>query len=146
MLDSNFSPDAPLGLQLASASRRWRSNLDERMQPLGLTQSRWEVLMQIERLGEGVIQSLLASALCIEMPSLSRSLDRLEAQGLVVRQRSDSDKRARTVHFTPAGRALQREAEAVRQQVVKETLEGISEEELGHFTCILQKLSRNLVR
>ncbi|MGJ8523935.1 Transcriptional regulator SlyA [Carnimonas sp. R-84981] len=145
MLDSNFSPDAPLGLQLASASRRWRSNLDERMQPLGLTQSRWEVLMQIERLGEGVIQSVLASALGIEMPSLSRSLDQLEANGLVERRCSESDKRARTVHFTSAGRALQIKADAVRQQVVKETLEGITEAELAEFIRVLQKLSHNLM-
>lgn len=104
----------PLGLKIASLHRHWRAQLDTAMQPLGLTQSRWAVLVHLDRLGDGATQSAIAHDLGIELPSLMRTLENLETAGLIERQRCRSDRRARSVTFTEAGRTA---LEQVRERV-----------------------------
>jgi len=50
-------------------------------------------------------QHELARAMHIEGPTLTRHLDGLEEEGLVVRRRHPSDRRAVSVELTDAGRA-----------------------------------------
>ncbi|WP_084387961.1 hypothetical protein [Kushneria phosphatilytica] len=50
-----------LGMRLSLLQRRWRCCIDTSMAPLGLTQSRWAVLIHLDRLGEGARQSTLAT-------------------------------------------------------------------------------------
>lgn len=146
MLDPDRFTQIPLGMQMASVVRHWRSVVDAHMQPLNLTQSRWELMAQLERLGDGVIQSELAAALGIEMPSLTRSLEQLEQQGVIKRRRSHIDGRARTVHFTAKGRELQQRATSVRHAVKQEIQADIPEQELATFQHVLLILAGNLDR
>ena len=51
-------------------------------------------------------QKELATALSIEGPSLVRLLDNLERRGLIERREDETDRRARGIHLTRAGRDL----------------------------------------
>ncbi len=62
----------------------------------------WLILDSL-RHGRWTTQLDLARSLGIEGPTLTRHLDNLEAGGLVVRQRSDADRRAVSVELTTAG-------------------------------------------
>jgi MarR family transcriptional regulator for hemolysin len=67
--------------------------------------SAWPVLM-ISRLGDGVRPGQVADAVGIEPPSLVRIIDQLVAAGLVLRQDDPSDRRAKTLSLTAAGKNI----------------------------------------
>ena len=68
----------------------------------GLTPSQLLVLQEIGERGE-VIPTQLSSALQFGQATISNIVDRLEAAGLVSRQRSEQDKRRIHLALTPAG-------------------------------------------
>ena len=74
------------GLELGLLARWWRSKLDERLRPLGLSQARWTALWHLARGGDGLTQKQLARAVGVEGPSMVRVLDALERDGLVERR------------------------------------------------------------
>ncbi|RKQ97247.1 MarR family transcriptional regulator [Kushneria sinocarnis] len=130
-----------LGMRLALLQRRWRCCIDTGMAPLGLTQSRWAVLIHLDRLGEGVRQSALARALGIELPSLMRTLELLEQEGLVQRTRCSEDRRARSVTFTDAGREMLETVRARAAELERSLLAALSEEEQASFEDMLNRLA-----
>ncbi|TFW29952.1 MarR family winged helix-turn-helix transcriptional regulator [Duganella callida] len=67
--------------------------------------SAWPVLM-MSRLGDGVRPGQVADAVGIEPPSLVRIIDQLVAAGLVLRQDDPSDRRAKTLTLTAAGKRI----------------------------------------
>ena len=90
------------------------------LEPLGLTHPQYLVMLALwERaprtLGE------LADELAMEPATLSPLAKRLEAQGLVTRERSASDERVLELGLTAAGRALRERALDVPGRVMAAT-------------------------
>src|SRR5882724_12042463 len=94
------------GFNVARLARRLRQAVDAELQVFGLTEATWRPLAYVGRLGDGVRQKELAAALGIEGPSLVRLLDNLERRGLIERREHETDRRARGLHLTAAGREL----------------------------------------
>ena len=90
-----------VGITISRTARTWRTKLDERLSPLGLTQARWLVLMHLSRMGGESLQKELAFVVGVEGPTLVRVLDGLERIGLVQRLGVEGDKRARLIRLTP---------------------------------------------
>jgi DNA-binding MarR family transcriptional regulator len=77
--------------------------IDQTTQASELTLVQWRVLV-IASQAEGLRIGELASHLGISIPSASRLVRRIEAQGLVTARRADDDRRATNVAVTSAGR------------------------------------------
>src|SRR5881394_2492144 len=97
---------AEFGFLVARIARRMRQAVDAEMRLVGLTEATWRPLMYLRTLGDGVRQKELATTLSIEGPSLVRVLDNLERRGLIERRGDESDRRARGIYLTRAGRDL----------------------------------------
>lgn len=132
-----------IGMRLAFLHRRWRAVIDASMQPLGLTQSRWAVMVHLDRLGEGATQSALAQDLGIELPSLMRTLENLEESGMVVRQRCNHDRRARCIEFTPLGRETLDDIRTRVKQAQRQLLADIPADELAIFESVMRRIAYN---
>ena len=89
-----------VGTTISRTARTWRTKLDERLSPLGLTQARWLVLMHLSRVNGEAPQKELAFSVGVEGPTLVRVLDGLERMGLVQRLGVKGDRRARRVCLT----------------------------------------------
>jgi len=133
-----------LGRAIGQISRRWRARLDGRMAGYGLTEARWLPLLHLARWGAGPSQKELAASLGVEGPTLVRTLDWLEREGLVERRPVPHDRRAKTVHLTPRAVALHREIEREAQAVRAEILEGIGEAELATCIAVLDRIAARL--
>lgn len=120
-----------IGFRLARLPHLWRSIIDRRLAPLGLTQTRWVTLYHLWKLGEGNPQCDLARAIGVEAPSLVRTLGQLEEQGLVERRACDNDRRSKRIFLTPAAMPLLEQIDSVVLEARKEMLAGLSESELG---------------
>lgn len=111
-----------LGPLLGETARLWRARLDERLRPVGLSQARWLVLLQLSRRGDGVVQKGLAKWVGIEGPTLARLLDRMTRDGWIERRESPEDRRAKTVHLTAKAGAVVSQIDAVAAELRHELL------------------------
>jgi MarR family transcriptional regulator, organic hydroperoxide resistance regulator len=125
-----LSLDEALCFALYSASRAltgfYRPLLDE----LGITYPQYLVLLALwER--DGVAVGALADRLRLDYGTLSPLLKRLQAAGLIHRERRAEDERSVTVSLTDAGRSLRARADCIPDEVVAATgLDARSFEEL----------------
>jgi MarR family transcriptional regulator for hemolysin len=87
------------GLVLFGTARAWRTKLDQRLRPLGLSQGKWRTLMHLSRGGDKLTQKEVAEHMGIEEPTLAGLLNRLEADGWVTREESPNDRRCKIVHL-----------------------------------------------
>ena len=144
-------PLTPADLAHATADlilvgRAYRAVADRALADLGLSQAlAWPIVM-IGRLGEGVRQVALADALGIEGPTLVRALDNLAAGGLIVRKEDTSDRRAKTLHLTPAGRALREQVETLLLDVRARVFESVPAADVHAMLRVFEHLKVSLGR
>jgi MarR family transcriptional regulator for hemolysin len=132
------------GFRVARIARRLRQAVDAELRVLGLTEATWRPLVYVRRLGDGVRQKELATALSIEGPSLVRILDNLERRGLIERRADESDRRARGIHLTRAGRELAKRAAKAGGEVQARVLASVSGAELEACLRVLGNIERAL--
>jgi DNA-binding MarR family transcriptional regulator len=73
-------------------------------------------------------------------PDLTRLLDRLEAAGMIRKERDAHDRRVVNVHITKAGReTVERASVAVRARV-QEAMRGIGPTRLGQLADLLERI------
>lgn len=135
-----------LGMTIGEVSRCWRAKLDERLRPLGLSQSRWMVLLLLSKRGDGIVQKALAEWLGIEGPTLVRILDRMTEDGWIERRESLTDRRAKTVHLTGQSRAIIAQINKVAAKLRNELLANIPQADLDTCMRVLQQIKQTAVR
>ena len=87
----------------------------------------------------GVDQATLAGLVAYDRVTLGGVVDRLEAKGLVARDVSARDRRARELRLTAEGRDLLARAEPVVRALQDDILAGLSPAERSEFLRLLQK-------
>ncbi|MEQ5802798.1 transcriptional regulator SlyA [Halomonas sp. H10-9-1] len=132
-----------IGFQLSRLPRLWRAVIDERLAPLGLTQTRWVTLYHLWRLGDGQPQCDLARTIGVEAPSLVRTLDQLSEQGLVERRPCGQDRRTKRVYLTAAAAPLLERIDDVVRQARNEMLAGLEEAEVTTLIELLSRIEAN---
>jgi Transcriptional regulators len=125
-------------------ARRYRAMLDERLRPLGYGSARMEALSTIARSPEPSAQIAIAKRIGIEGPTLTRMLDTLEADGLVVRRQDPGDRRTKLIELTPDGKAALDEIMTVAHAFRASVLEGLSDKELNQVNEVTDKLMKLL--
>jgi len=110
------------GSAIGVFARSWRATLNQRLKPLGLSQSRWRALRFLSRAPEGMTQADLARMLGIEAPTVTRLVAQLEQGGLVRRRAVAGDARCKTVHLTPKAKKLIVRINAAVRQLRAETI------------------------
>jgi MarR family transcriptional regulator, transcriptional regulator for hemolysin len=116
--------------------------LERHLSQAGASFGTWTVLATLDG-GGPMIQRVLAAALGIEGPTLTRHLERLEELALIRRNRAGADRRYALVELTDAGRALCHELDAIARTANDELLRGFSEDETAQLKGMLQRLTRN---
>jgi len=107
------------------------------LEPLGLTYPQYLAMLVLWE-GDGLTVSELGQRLQLDSGTLTPLLKRLEASGLVQRQRDSADERRVLLHLTAAGRALKLRAAKVPPQVA--CAAGCSLDELAALTRRLKQL------
>jgi len=107
------------------------------LDPLGLTYPQYLVMLVLWE-GDHIAVSELGTRLSLDSGTLTPLLKRLEAAGLVQRQRDSADERRVLLNLTATGRALKQRAIQVPQQVV--CAANCSLDELATLTARLQQL------
>lgn len=128
-----------LGQTIGDVSRAWRYEMNLRLKPFGLNLSLRQVLVQLHRNPEGLLQKDLARKLGIEEPTLARLLDQLEKKQWVKRVVSTHDKRCKYAKLTRKATKQIQIIEMLSMQLRKEMMLGL---EPGQMEAGLELLSR----
>ena len=126
---------------LGEVARLWRGQIDRSLKPLGLSFMQWLTLSLLARLGDGMVQKDLASAVGIESPTMVGVLDRLVAAGLDERRVAPNDRRAKTVHLTRRGHALLAKSEVELRKLREALLHGLPGPDIEAGTRVLEHIA-----
>jgi DNA-binding MarR family transcriptional regulator len=118
------------------ASRRFA----EVVAPLGLEPAEAGLLRQLA-MREGDTQQALAAAMSTSPSRVVALLDQLAAKGLVERRPHPSDRRARSIHLTPVGKATIAAVAAAGHRHEEAMCEGLSEGDREELRELLVKLA-----
>lgn len=132
-----------LGFVIHDVARLMRWNFDRKSQELGLTRSQWSVLASLKRC-DGAQQKTLARLMDITPMTLARHIDRLAADGWVLRQDDPDDRRAKRVYLTAKANSILMQLQALGQQVRSEALAGIAPEQEEMLLKWLMQMRSNL--
>lgn len=93
---------------------------------------------------DGLSQSQLVGRLCVEPPTVTKMLQRIEAEGLVERRPDPEDARVSRVYLTAKGRALEGQVATVWQEVETRATAGMTEIERALLRRLLIQMRANL--
>ena len=134
------------GASLSVLARAYKAAADKAVGHIGLSQSMAWPLVMIGRLGNGIRPGVLADMLAIEGASLVRQLDQLEDGGLVERREDAIDRRAKTLHLTPAGSRARSKIEASLDAMRSEMFEGVADADVDACLRVFAALDARLGR
>jgi DNA-binding MarR family transcriptional regulator len=117
--------------------------LTRSLRRFGLSVPQWRVLAALLDLGTCAINRL-ADLTVVDRTTLSRTLDRMERQGLVAREQAEGDKRSYLMRLTEEGRAMFRRIWPVISYHNERAVRGISRAEMERLTATLSKMIANV--
>ena len=138
--DTYPDPEMRLTIRIVMAGRRWRSLIDEHLRDRGHSASRMEAMASIAYSAVGTTQIQVAKRIGIEGPTLTRTLDMLEADGLVERLADPKDRRNKHMRLTQAGYEALADMFQVTQRLRKHLLSGIPGSEIAANSAFLELL------
>lgn len=137
----SFEDDISYALiQLIKEHRR---QADEALKRLGLHAAQEFVLFLLWE-EDGLSQSQLAARLKLELPTITRSVQRMEQKGLVRRRDDEHDTRISRVYLTEEGRALYEPAMQIWKDLDARTRCHMTELEQALLRRLLQQALANL--
>jgi DNA-binding MarR family transcriptional regulator len=116
--------------------------MDQEMAPLGLTNTQWRPLATVA-LGRADTAAELARMNGVDTGAMTRTLDRLEAKGLLKRQRSDQDRRVVKIELTETGQVLARQIPANIARILNHYLRGFSVAEVDMLMHFMRRMLAN---
>ena len=130
---------------LAKAFKGVNAELGRRLEPHGVHPGQDYVLDELWR-EDGQPVGVLAGRVGIEVPTLVRTLTRMEAAGLLRREADPADGRRAIVRLTDRGRELERIVPAILADVTEQAASGMTDADREQLLRLLRELRENLVR
>ncbi len=124
--------------------RQYSMDLDRALKRIGMDVTRWRVLIILSEYNQASVTTLADHAV-IKLPTMTKTISRMESQGLVRTFPNPDDRRVTLVEVTELGRE---KTALVRQQasrIFQLAFQGIPAEETNELVTTLRKIFANLV-
>jgi len=131
--------DAFLGFHVRQAQGTLHRRIIAALSGMELTQKLAAVVWLVGA-NPGASQIAIGGALRMDRATTMNLVDKLEARGAVVRQRSIVDRRRHELYLTPAGQKLLVEVKATVKELERQFAERFSSEELETLVSLLKRL------
>ena len=93
---------------------------------------------------DGVPISELSRQTGLAMTTLTSMLDRMESTGLIYRDRGDKDRRKIRIYLTDQAKGLEKEYQAVTEEISNIYYKGLSQEEIEQLEGLLHRVLKNV--
>ncbi|MBN9115778.1 MAG: MarR family transcriptional regulator [Pandoraea sp.] len=134
--------DNSLGYLVSRVRQLILAELTNETSQYGLTSTQATMLYKVAT-GKSKTAADLARDYCIDASAVTRLLDRLEAQGLLVRERSKMDRRTVNLSATEAGYAMADRMPDIFVRAADHLMRGFSVEEVGFLKSLLRRVIAN---
>ncbi|MBS0365461.1 MAG: MarR family transcriptional regulator [Proteobacteria bacterium] len=131
-----------MGQLMGRARSSMIARLDAQLLPFGLSSMHFMALKNLQRGGARTAAELCRS-LGYDTGAMTRILDRLEARGLLRRERSRADRRRVLLHLAPAGRRLLPRLSAAGERIMDMHLGGFQPAEIATLKNYLSRMIAN---
>ncbi len=139
----DFHQAAVLNDAIRAVGIRYRALAGALLAPLGLHTGQEVLLLELGKQGPRT-QSQLATASGCEPPTITNSVRKLEAAGLVVRRPSPIDQLATIVELSDRGQELLPELKATWERLAEQTVAGLTTTSLEAVTDAVVDLAASL--
>lgn len=137
-----YTPDQSIGFLMRRVLSSVLQLADAQLAEQGLTYVQWLPLYKLLVCSDAN-SSTLAKDLGMDPASVTRALDRIEAKGLLQRERSTTDRRVVHLVLTDEGRRVARQVPQVLSGVLNGHLKGFKHEECKLMLSMLQRMLSN---
>lgn len=110
---------------------------------INITTEQWSVLSCLWH-EDKITQQQLCDLTRKDKPSMTRLLDNLQKNKLIVRVPHSTDRRINLIHLTQEGVRLREKVTRTVKEIVDKALMGISDEEIATSRSVLTKIIQNL--
>jgi DNA-binding MarR family transcriptional regulator len=139
----DFDQAAAVNSAIRSIGIRHRALADALLAPLGLHTGQEVLLLELAAKGPRSQSQLAVSSGC-EPPTITGSVRKLEAAGLVVRRPSRTDGRVTIVELSNQGQALMPALKKAWQRLAEQTITGLTSTSLHQLTDVLTDVATSL--
>ncbi|MCZ0960740.1 MarR family winged helix-turn-helix transcriptional regulator [Paracoccus benzoatiresistens] len=122
---------------------RYNAGVAEILAPEGVSVPQMRALAVLAAYGPRTVNELSVLTV-IKQSTLSRTLDSMEAAGLIRREPCEKDSRVRLVHLTEAGAALHDRAWPAMREAEERLFAAIPHAERAAFTATLGRILRSI--
>jgi len=116
------------------------ARVEERLADVGLSLPKLAALHQLSQAGDSLPLGHLAERLACVKSNVTQLVDRLEADGLVVRAADPNDRRSRLAVITEDGKIAYARGAQIQQQAEREIFGALSREESSALHTLLAKI------
>ena len=131
-----------LGLVLFGTARAWRTKLDQRLRPLGLSQGKWRTLIHLSQGGNKLTQKEIAERMGVEGATVAGLLNRLQDDGWIERRGSQDDRRCKIIHLQRRSKAVLDKIFNTAHELRHELIEDIPQRDLETCIRVLDQIRR----
>lgn len=129
--------------RLQSAARLSRTALAARLLDHGFYAGQDQIMLALAQ-EDGQTPGQLAARLGVRPPTITKTINRLQAQDFLARRASENDARQAHVFLTDAGRDAMRAIEKSVRKTEKQALKGLDKKELKALSKLLARIEANL--
>lgn len=129
----------PIGVELSRAAREVSRALDGALVQAGGSLPTWTILLALLSNAHAT-QRDIARAVGLEGPTLTHHLGRMEADGLVARERDPSDRRAQVVRLSARGEDEFRRLRTTVADFDRRLRSGLDDDEVEQLRDLLVRL------
>ena len=143
IMDEREEMTLRLWIQIVRLANKLQKDVDTRLRKeFGQNLTRFDVLSQLERVpGNELPVGQLSASLLTSTTNITRLLDRMEADGLLDRRLSETDRRSFVVSATQEGLSVFREMADANAQWIKEAFEAIESGKMATLEAALHAIA-----
>ena len=129
--------------RLQSAARLSRTALAARLLAHGFYAGQDQIMLALDR-EDGQTPGQLASRLGVRPPTITKTINRLQAQGFLDKRASEADARQAHISLTDLGRDAIKSIEKSVRKTEKQALKGLDKKEQKALAKLLGRIEANL--
>ncbi|AFS79734.1 transcriptional regulator, MarR family [Gottschalkia acidurici 9a] len=130
------------GHKVNQLGRYFNKKLNEKISSLGLYSSQWGIILYLYK-KKKCTQVELSNYLHVEAPTITRTINRMEKMGWVIREDGD-DKREKYIRLTEKAYDIYPRWDEASREIETACTENITKGELNIFNSVLERMIRNL--
>lgn len=119
-----------------------KKNMSKQIKAYDVTLEQWSLLTRLWK-NDGISQTQLAVRANKDLPTVTRSLDKLIKKGLIEKKDNPNDSRAYLIYLTENGKSLEEPLDSIAKEVENKILQSLAPSDIVIFQKIINNISNN---